>query len=231
MKHWMLLLFLCAPIAARLQQVDTVYLKRLYDRCIDMDENKADSVAWYAGFISKEAARLKFDKGDVLSLRLHGIAEDLRGNYDSALVYYLHSLDAARKLHSRRYEISALNDLGYIYVNTKQPAKAKDVYLQCARLSRQGDYSHNVVSSYVNLGGIYNQLNQPDSALVFLNEGLAIAKKHNDQDGIHSIYNNIGNVYFRKNDFARALPYFQGNFQYHLSTADSGNIWLAELNL
>ena len=83
MKYWFLL-FVCAPLVARVQPVDTVYLKALYDRCIDMDENKADSIAYYAGFISKEAARLNYKNGDLLALRLHGISEDLKGNYDTA---------------------------------------------------------------------------------------------------------------------------------------------------
>lgn len=217
---------------ARLQPVDTTYLKSLYDRCIDMDESKADSVAWYANFIAREAARLKYDKGDVLSLRLRGISEDLKGNYEVALPYYLQSLDAARKLHSLRYEMSALNDLGYVYVNSKQPEKAKEVYLQCAHLAMtRGAKGHSLISSYVNLGGIYNMLLQHDSALLFLQKGLAIATEQHDEDGIHSIYNNIGNVYYRKKDFAKALPYFQGNYRYHLSVADSANIWLDELNL
>lgn len=219
-------------MAARLQPVDTAYLKALYDRCINMDENKADSVAWYGNFIFKEAARLKYDKGDVLSFRLRGISEDLKGNYDSALVYYLQSLDAARRLHSLRYEMSALNDLGYVYVNSKQPEKAKEVYLQCAALAAEGGaHGHPLVTSYLNLGGIYNMLRQHDSALVFLEKGLAIARAQHDEDGIHSIYNNIGNVYYRKKDFAKALPYFQRNYQYHLSIADSGSIWLDQLNL
>ena len=232
MKYWFLLFLLVAPLTARLQPVDTAYLKALYDRCIDMDESKADSVAWYADFISKEATRLKYDKGDVLSLRLRGIAEDLKGNYGVALPYYLQSLDAARKLHSMRYEMSALNDLGYVYVNSKQPEKAKQVYLQCARLAMAGGAKgHSLVSSYINLGGIYNMLLQHDSALVFLQKGLALATAQHDEDGIHSIYNNIGNVYYRKKDFAKALPYFQGNYRYHLSVADSANIWLDQLNL
>ncbi|MBS1567432.1 MAG: tetratricopeptide repeat protein, partial [Bacteroidetes bacterium] len=208
MKYWLQLLLCLLPLTARLQSpVDTHYLKSLYDRCIDMDESKADSVAWYASYIARESARLQFDKGDVLSSRLHGISQDLKGNYDSALVYYLHSLEAARKLHILRYEMSALNDLGYVYVNSKQPEKAKEVYLKCAELaSSRGARGHSLISSYVTLGGIYNILHQHDSALLFLEKGLAIARESKDEDGIHSIYNNLGNVYYREKNFEKALP-------------------------
>lgn len=219
-------------MASRQQPVDTAYLKSLYNRCIDMDENKADSVAWYASFIAREAARLQYDKGDVLSLRLRGISEDLKGNYGAALVFYLQSYEAAKKLHNIRYEMSALNDLGYVYVNSKQPEKAKEAYLHYASLAAEhGIGGRSLVSSYINLGGIYNMLNQPDSALIFLEKGLVVATEQHYEDGIHSIYNNIGSVYYRKGNFTKALPYFQRNYQYHITLSDSGNIWLDELNL
>ncbi|HEY4148285.1 MAG TPA: tetratricopeptide repeat protein [Chitinophagaceae bacterium] len=231
MKYWFLLLFLIAPFAARLQPVDTSYLKSLYDRCIDMDENQADSVAWYAKFIAQEAAKLKFNKGDVLSMRLRGISEDLKGNYDEALNWYLKSLDAARKLGDPIYILGALNDLGYLYVNAKQPQKAKEAYLECARMAPEGGSYHSIITSYINLGGIYNQLRMHDSALLVLNEGLALAEKHHDKRSIHSLYNNIANVYYRKNEFSKALPYFQRDYLYHLTKSDSADIWLDELNL
>jgi len=196
-----------------------------------MDENQADSVAWYAKFISQEAARLKFDKGDVLSLRLRGISEDLKGNYETALGWYLKSLDAARKLNNPIYILGALNDLGYLYVNAKQPEKAKEVYLDCHRTALLGGNYHSIITSYVNLGGIYNQLRLHDSALLILNEGLVLAEKHHDQRNIHFLYNNIANVYYRKNEFLKALPYFQRDYQFHLSKSDSGDIWLDQLNL
>ncbi len=196
-----------------------------------MDESKADSVAWYADFIAREAERLHYNKKDVLSLRLHGIAEDLKGNYEKALVAYLQSLEAARKLHSIKYELSALNDLAYIYVNTKQPVNAKKMYIESAVLAAQSGNIHSIVNSYVNLGGIYNILEQTDSSLYFLNQGLAIAKKYDKNVDASSLYNNIGNVYFKKKQFQQALPYFQRNYQYHTAQGDPANTWLDELNL
>jgi signal transduction histidine kinase len=231
-KHRLLLtLFVIATLTTQSQQVDSNYLRALYDRCIDMDESKADSVEYYAEYIAQEAEQLHFNKKDVLSIRLHGIAEDLRGNYEKALVYYLQSLEAAKKLGELSYELSALNDLAYIYVNTKQPVKAKEMYLACASLASKSGNIHSVVNSYVNLGGIYNLLGEPDSSLYFLNQGLAIAKKYDHEVDASSLYNNIGNVYFKKKEFTKALPYFQRNYIYHLKLNDPGDLWLDELNL
>ena len=135
MKYLLLFSILFFAEKAAAQTADTSYLKKLYDRCIDFDESKTDSLVFYADLISRQAARLHYDRGEVLSSRLRGLAEDLKGEYDKAIVYYLQSLDAARRLHAINYEIAALTDLAYIYVNTKQPAQAKEMYLASARLS------------------------------------------------------------------------------------------------
>jgi signal transduction histidine kinase len=230
-KYWFLLFITVLPATVKPQQVDSNYLKALYDRCLDFDENKADSVEFYAGIILKEAARLKYDRGDVLFTRLKGLSQDLKGNYDSAIVYYLKSLDAARKLHALNYEIAALTDLAYIYVNIKQPSRARDMYLESATLAiKEGDI-HSVITAYGNLGGIYNQLKQPDSALFFLNKGLAIAQPYEKKLDISSFYNNIGNVYFGKKENDKALFFFRKNYYRHLADSNHTDLWYDYLNI
>jgi signal transduction histidine kinase len=217
--------------AAKSQQVDTGYLKALYDRCIGFDESKADSVSIYAAFIAREAKRLDYNKGNVLSVRLKGIAQDLRGNYDSAISYYFQSLNAARELKLLKYEISALNDLAYVYVNTKQPSRAKEMYIECVRLTEIGRDAHSLVVAYSNQGAIYNQLKQRDSALFFLNKARAVGLASMIKIDLSSVYNNIGNVYYEEKAYDKALFYFRENYNKHLSDSSRGDLWTDELNM
>ena len=213
------------------QQADTNYLKALYDRCLDFDESKADSLNIYADIIFKQAVKLQYDRGEVLSSRLRGIAEDLKGEYDKAIVYYFQSLDAARKLHAINYEIAALTDLAYVYVNTKQPGRAKDMYLECARLSEEGKDIHSVITAYGNLGAIYNQLKQEDSALYYLNRGLTVAKPYAATINVSSFYSNLGNVYYAKKEYDRSLSYFQQCYDLHVKDSNEADLWMDNLNI
>ncbi len=213
------------------QQVDTNYLKALYDRCIDFDESRADSVSFYAALIAREAARLQYNRGEVLSSRLNGIAADLKGDYEKAIVYYLQSLEAARSLHAPKYELSALTDLAYVYVNTKQVARARDMYLQCLRLARAGADIHSVVTAYSNLGAIYSMLEVPDSALFFLYKGLEAGKAHEKEIDMAGFYNNIGNVYYHKKAFEKALTFFHQSSVLHATKGDKAEHWLDNLNI
>ncbi|MEO5591863.1 MAG: tetratricopeptide repeat-containing sensor histidine kinase [Chitinophagaceae bacterium] len=231
MKYLLLFLSIIFSLSAQPQQADTNYLKRLYDRCIDFDESKTDSLKICASIILKESARLHYDRGEVLSSRLNGIAEDLKGNYDSAIVYYFQSLDAARKLHAANYEEAALTDLAYVYVNTKQPARAKEMYLQSAKLAESENDLSSVITAYGNLGAIYNQLKQPDSALFFLNKGLAIAKPHEDKIDVSSFYSNMGNVYYEKKEYSKALGFFERNHALHVKDSNYADLWIDNLNI
>lgn len=231
MKYLLLFFFIFPALTAASQQVDTAYLKKLYDRCIDFDESKSDSLLICADFIIKQAARLHYDRGEVLSSRLRGMAEDLKGEYDKAIVYYFQSLDAARKLHAVNYEIAALTDLGYIYVNTKQPAQAKEMYLVSARLSEEEKDLSSVITAYGNLGAIYNQLKQEDSALFYLNKGLDIARPYASKVNISSFYSNLGNVYYEKKEFEKALSYFRQCYNLHTKDNNTADLWIDKLNI
>ena len=231
MKYCLLFLLIVRSLNVLPQKTDTSYLKALYDRCIDFDESKADSLKIYARFIAKEAALLHYDRGEVLSSRLNGIAEDLRGNYDSAIVYYFQSLEAARKLHAANYEESALSDLAYLYVNTKQPFKAKEIYLQSVKMAESGKDFHRVIIGYGNLGAVYNQLKNYDSALYFLNKGLDLAKSNALKINISTFYNNLGNVYYQKKEYNKALGYFLRNHALHVVDSNYADLWIDNLNI
>ncbi|HTL10533.1 MAG TPA: tetratricopeptide repeat protein, partial [Chitinophagaceae bacterium] len=231
MKYLILCTLLGLSLQTLSQEVDTNYLKHLYDRCLDFDESRSDSIFHCADFIAREANRLHYNRGEVLSSRLRGIAHDLKGNYDSAIVYYLQSLQAARNLNAGNYESAALADLAYVYVNTKQPARAKEMYLQAAQLAEANNDLGGAITSYGNLGAIYNQLHQTDSALFYLNKGLSMKQPLPHKMDLSFIYNNLGNVYYGKGDYARALSYFEQNHRIHAKSNSLADLWSDKLNL
>lgn len=213
-------------------EADTSFLKSLYDRCLEFNESKTDSLCYYATFIESESSKLSFDKGPVLSLRLKGLCQEFQSDYEKAIDYYLQSLEEARKIKIIAYEISALSDLGIAYSAIQRPLESKKVYLQCAALALQTREINSVVNCFNNLGVIYSQMNQYDSALFYLQSALRIGMEAGDQIDPSGTYNNIGSVYFKKKQFATALNYFRKNYQQHLRTPDQlASLWTDHINL
>jgi signal transduction histidine kinase len=231
LKYWLLVLALISIVYCASAQVDTNHLKRLYDRCLDFSEDKVDSILYYAEFLKKESDQLKFIKGDVLSLRLKGIYEELNSNYPSAIEFYLQSLDAARKLTDVAYEKAALSDLAIAYANIKEPHKAKEFYLQNARLLKGNGEISDLVNTYNNLAVIYMQLGQYDSARILLNDAIRYGKPFAKELDLSGTYNNFANLYYKEKNFDQALVYFQNNYNLHLQQDNPGDLWVDELNL
>ena len=232
MKYFLLLgaLMGCACSYA---QIDTTQLKSLYDRCLDFSEDKIDSIHYYAEYIAKEAERLHYNKGDVLSLRLKGIYEDLSNNYEKAIEYYLQSLEASRKIRAPEYEMVALSDLAIAYFAIREPQKAKHFYMQCARMSEQSGKIPSLINTYNNLAVIYTQLKQYDSARLLLYKAVRLGKPLEQQGSINlnSTYNNLGNLYFKEKKFDDALPYFRRNLEARARDGNMSGLWVTMLNL
>ena len=186
---------------------------------------------FYAEYIAIESAKLKFNKGDVLSTRLKGIHYEMKNDYAKAIEYYFLSLDAARKLPEKPYTTSALSDLAILYSGMKRPDMARKMYLQILRETDDKDDIVSITSTYSNLGAIYSQLKMNDSALYYLYKGLSIAQPHKGKLDLSTLYNNIGNVYFDKNEFPRAMGYFRENMKYHLAENEMADLWTDYLNI
>jgi signal transduction histidine kinase len=230
-KYWLFVLFLLPFCYDAPAQVDTTYLKRLYDRCLDFSEDKADSLLHYANFIKTESDRLKFNKGDVLSLRLKGIYEEMSSNYSSAIEFYLQSLDASRKLSEVAYEKAALSDLAIAYANIKEPHKAKEFYLEAAQISKGAGEIYDLVNTYNNLAVIYTQLQQFDSARLLLNDAIRFGKPFEPELDLSSSYNNLGNLYFKEKKYDDALVYFRRNYDKHRNADNVDDHWVALVNM
>lgn len=234
MKYYLLLGILITCVRSFAQQVvDTNQLKNLYDRCLDFSEDKIDSIDYYADFISKEADLLKYNRGNVLSLRLKGIYEDLSNNYEKAIEYYLQSLQAARLIKAPEYELAALSDLAIAYFAIREPEKAKEFYLQCARMTEGDGKIPSLINTYNNLAVIYTQLKQYDSSRILLEKAVQLGRplERRGLISLSSTYNNLGNLFFKEKKFDDALPYFHQNLVLHKDGNDLSDLWVDKLNL
>jgi len=229
--RYLLIIIICLATSASMAQVDTNYLRNLYDHCLDLNEDKKDSLKYYSEFIEKHARRLDYNKGTVFTLRLNGYYAELSNYYEEALSFYLQSLAEARRLKAVEYEISALSDLAIVYTAVKEPREAKKFYQQAAELVRQRGEVGSVISTYINLGVIFTQLEMYDSAMYVLNEALRLGKPVEARIDLSSLYNNLGNVYFKKKEYDQALQFFRDNYNQHRDEGNISSFWVDNLNM
>lgn len=226
-----LIILFCLSFSSLFSQVDTASIKTLYDRILDFDESKSDSILYYASYIQTSSTSLHFNKGEVLSLRLRGIYNEYKNEYDSAISYYYKSLEEAKKLDMLEYVSAALGDLALAYYKINQPQKAKDFFKMALDISVQRQEPFSIFTNSTNLGSIYNKLGQPDSALVYLMNAQGIAEQFKPMFDVGSLYNNIGNAWFYKKQWDKALQYFYLNYNRDLKNNDKNMQWYDCLNI
>jgi signal transduction histidine kinase len=212
-------------------QQDTQYVKDLYDRALDFSESKLDSFAPYIQRIDSISEKLRFSKGDVLSERLRGIASELKGDYEQAITHYLNCLEISRKNEWDIYEDCALSDLGIVYTNIKNPARAKLYYRQAVDLAISKGRPYSIINNLTNLGAICNMMQEPDSALHYLNQAWDYVKRYPQSIDLVSLRNNMGNAWFAKKEHDKALAFFRENYAGSMQAGDSAQLWYDVLNM
>src|SRR5260221_1796625 len=230
-------LFLLLIHSALFAQVDTVALRRIYYRAVHLSENKIDSIRYYADYVDHLNANGAWPPADVMALRMYGFYYESKGNFSRALDYYYEALAGARKAGNIERQTELLTDLAAVYTqDTKQPQKAKDLYVECVRLYKKMGDGHSLLNSYVNLGAIYNRLGLHDSALILLQEGLRIGKPYElrGEENLVSLYNNLGNTYYYLKKYNESIVYFKNNYRHDLAghaPSRLSDVWLDVLNM
>jgi signal transduction histidine kinase len=218
-------------------QADTVTIRHLYYHAMKLTEARADSIGYYADYISHSYDKDRWPPARCMSLRLYGYYFENKANYTKAIDYYLQALEVARKSGYIEHQTEILADLAAVYTSDmKQPQKAKEIYQECVRLNRQLGDAHSLLNSYINLGAIYNRLGLYDSALILLNEGLRVGKPLEEKgtDDLTDLYNNMGNSYYYLKEYDKSIVYFRHNYDHDLagqSPSRLADVWTDALNM
>ena len=230
-------LFLLLIHSALFAQLDTVALQRIYYRAMHLSENKIDSIRYYADYVAHANTNGAWPPAVVMSVRMYGFYYESKGSFTRALDYYYEALAGARKEGNIERQTELLTDLAAVYTqDTKQPQKAKDLYVECVRLYKKMGDGHSLLNSYVNLSAIYNHLGLHDSALILLQEGLRIGRPYElrGEEDLTSLYNNLGNTYYHLKKYNESIAYFKYNYRNNLAghaPSRLSDVWLDVLNL
>lgn len=114
------------------------------------------------------------------------------GSYETALEYYLKSLDLVEELNDKSGTANALNNIGIVYYEWKNMEKALEYYQKSMRLEEELDNEQGVADSYNNIGIIYSDWDQNELAISYYEKALEIYKRYNNWEGEANIKNNIG---------------------------------------
>jgi len=148
-----------------------------------------------------------------LSARYIGNSFYSQRNVDSCLFYWEKSAELFSEYHPDHADYStSLNNLGILYKNLGDYAKAEEYYLQALAIQKKvlGEEHADYARSLNNLGILYSDLGDYAKAEEYYLKSLAIRKKVLGEE--HADYarslNNLGVLYKDLGDYAKAEEYY-----------------------
>lgn len=172
------------------------------------------------------AQQSKFEKGIALSLLTRGVAYTAKGKYPEALNCHLQSMRISERLGLDGLTGENYNDIGMLYSNMGENAKALDYYERALETARKNKATTAIAAALVNIGEIYKKRNEFDSAIVYNTRALSIAREIYDSLTVSITLLNIGDNYTKKKQPEKALGYLEASL--HISEKirdDEGVVW------
>ena len=126
-------------------------------------------------------------------------------NYENAERYWTQASQLARANKGRVHEMSAISNLGALYISTLRVDDGLPLVHQALDFFKQGNYPRNVTYCLTQLGRGYRRKGEYGAALQALNEKLALANQSNSQRAIADCSAEIGNVLIDQENLPAAL--------------------------
>ena len=132
-----------------------------------------------------------------------------QGRYEEAKASCEGTLAVAREIGDRRGEGIDLNNIGNVYAELGQSARALEYYEQALAIHRELGNRRGEGNTLGNLGIVYADLGQYPQALEFYEQALATRRELGDRWGEGLTLSSIGNVYRNLGQYPQALTSFE----------------------
>jgi len=177
---------------------------------------------------------LKTAKHDTTKLRLLGqLSEEC--DLNDILNYALPAVELADKLlqdksvSNLKSEIlnqkaSALNNIGFIYMNHGDISNALDYYSKSLRIQEEIGDRKGLAGSLSNIGSVYNTQGDLSKALEYYGKSLKIMQDLGNKNGVANLLNNIGAIYKNQGNIAEALNFYERSLKIREETGDKKGI-------
>lgn len=190
---------------------DTLKVEMMVDYCVANTFSNSDKVLKIAQESYTLSKEIKYTLGEIRSLNCIGNSYYQQSIYDKAIAHYTKALSIAEKLNDTKNIIIGKNNLGNVYVRTKQPEKALPILKEADLILVQSgqEYSQNRAAILTNIGGLYSSLKKHNEAIEYHKKTLDLCEKLKISFGIAIATCNIGEEYVKLHDYKTAYRYLK----------------------
>jgi two-component sensor histidine kinase/Tfp pilus assembly protein PilF len=138
-----------------------------------------------------------------------GVSHYYRGNYDSAMVYFMKTLEIRERANDSLRISQCFNNIGLLYESQGNYTKAKEYCKRAAAIKVNFSNKKSLLNTYDNLCTISHSLEEYDTAFYYAQLALDLATQLNDSSELGSAFGNMGVSYLKIGDHRRAIEYLE----------------------
>jgi signal transduction histidine kinase len=170
-------------------------------------------------------------KGKCRAINSKGLFYIRKHEFDTALVYYMESLEQANIHNVVDSKIKAMINIANVYIRSNKLDEALEIYDQAHKLCETINDSVNESTINVNVASIYRFQGNYDKALSAYLKLLKDAEKAKDKETVGLLCSNISNIYKSFDDYHKALKYVLRSLKIYEETNDESQLVSIYLNL
>lgn len=173
----------------------------------DYRKTNIDKSEQYAKLAIKEANEVLYKKGLGDAYNNLGGVENVKGNYNEAIDYYLKSFLYRQQIKDTIGMGNTLSNIGVMYRKLSEFEKALEYYQKALNIKEKLNNPSEVLHTLNNIGSLfYFQQNHP-KAKEYYTKSLEKAKQISDSVLMGAAYNNLGLVYTDEGNYPEAISY------------------------
>lgn len=197
-------------LAVLAHQTDTTRVNTLNKIVINYWNSKPEIAKKYGLESVQLAKNLDFNYGTIAALNVTGVAYDILGNKDSAVILYQEALlKSFETKREKTLKASLHNNLGMIFSAKGDKNKALEYYIIAAELFGEVDNKTFQANVYENIGLIFNNLKVEAKTNEYFKKALLIRQEQNNKYGLSQSYLNYGLFYANKKMRDSAIVYYE----------------------
>jgi adenylate cyclase len=188
---------------------DTASVNLLLRKSREKLSTSPDSAISLAMQAKDLAEKINYDQGKALSLKNVGLGYYYQGKYLETLDYWTQSLAIYESLKDETGIANLLSNIGAVYSDRGDDVKALDYGLRSLSIAEKLGDKLRILSALNLVGNIYSSKKQTkDKALNYLLRALPLCEEIGNTESLGVISENIGELYFEKEDYVKALEYY-----------------------
>lgn len=210
---------------------DTDRVEVLYELCFEFKRQNLDSAMYYGQEALSLSKKINYNTGIAISYNnLAGVMRD-RGDFKTALEYFLLSSTYYEKGKNSKGLASVLNNIGGMYGILNNMPKALEYFRKSLRVKQEMGDKQGIANALNNIGNVYKSMGKVDSAMSCYETSLKLKKELNDLLGMAQTLNNIGSVYSGEKDYRTAIKYYEQSLDLKKKTGDKRGISVSLIDL